>query len=462
MSNITEILNKEILNAEEEIKALSDELRVLKHVYDALVPNKKKKDVLKTDRLKDQETFYEFIELLSIYNKVLYNKLADTNSDFKKIEKKFLNFHESLELNTVLNKSELFLQYKEINERMRKILSLGFNYIADLYESLEQEKEEKKEHKKRFLYALRKINDNESLSFSDVNIITLLIEKQEVIKKETLLNELNTYIESKKSGKTKVKDENQAEEKKKNYIDDKKNITIKEQKDKKNPIILNYLATIRSFGNDKGAINEFLNAVSYNDNIEDIISEILLEIDSSKEQELYNVVSDYLIKISNDEFEEDKIIKDEQINLLFYDFMNNPDKMINIIDKKIPKDEYKDLLKALELIKKDGAASNRSTIVMLSKIYKLRVDKIRVTFKRLNHNTYIILGIFRKKDQRGAQVIVKTKSRNDILSRYEKSIIESFDIPDIWNSYLEVNEKIYKNIIEKIKLDKNNQHSKKV
>ena len=140
--------------------------------------------------------------------------------------------------------------------------------------------------------------------------------------------------------------------------------------------------------------------------------------------------------------------------------MNNPDKMISIIDKNIPKEDYKSLLKAMELLKKDGAVANRTTTVLLKKIYKLRVDKVRVTFKRLNHNTYIVLGIFRKKDQHGSEVIAKTKSRNDKLSRYEKSIIESADIPEIWNSYLEINEEIYTNVIEKIKLDKNNKYSK--
>ena len=162
MDDIIKILNKEVLTTEEEIRALSVELRNLKHVYDALIPNKKKTNIIKTDKLKDQETFYEFIELLSIYNKVLYNKLANTNNDIKKIEKKFLHYHESLEWNMALKKSDLFLQYKEINEKMRNILSLGFNYIVDLYESLEQEKEEKKEHKKRALYALKKIKHNES------------------------------------------------------------------------------------------------------------------------------------------------------------------------------------------------------------------------------------------------------------------------------------------------------------
>lgn len=460
MDDIIKILNKEVLTTEEEIRALSVELRNLKHVYDALIPNKKKTNIIKTDKLKDQETFYEFIELLSIYNKVLYNKLANTNNDIKKIEKKFLHYHESLEWNMALKKSDLFLQYKEINEKMRNILSLGFNYIVDLYESLEQEKEEKKEHKKRALYALKKIKHNESLNFSDINIITLLIEKEEDLDKEKLFNELNNYIESKKNSKIKPKVEESTEEEKKNYVDDKKMVITEEKKDKKNPIIFNYLATIKSFGSNKSAIKEFLNAVSYNDDIEDIISEMLLEIDADKEQELYDVVSNYLIKMSNDEFEEDKTTKDEQINLLFYDFMNNPDKMISIIDKNIPKEDYKSLLKAMELLKKDGAVANRTTTVLLKKIYKLRVDKVRVTFKRLNHNTYIVLGIFRKKDQHGSEVIAKTKSRNDKLSRYEKSIIESADIPEIWNSYLEINEEIYTNVIEKIKLDKNNKYSK--
>lgn len=450
MDNIIKLLEKEILKEDEKIKSLSIKLMDIKHVYDALIPNKNKRNIIKAEKLKDQDTFYEFIEILAYYNKVLYGKLAEIINEINACGNNDLSYcNDSGKLI-----SQIAHKKKELNKKMQNIMAVSFNYIARFYESLEKEKEEKKTLKKKAEYALKNIKKNFSLTSQDINTITLLIEKEEDFDKEELFNELNNYIHLKRCNIIKAKTETPSRKEQKNYVDDKDVIITEEKEDKTNPVVSNYLTTIRAFNDNLNAINEFLNAISYNDDIEDIISEMLLQIDLNEEKKLHDTISNYLVQITYDEFKEDKLTEDEQVNVLFYDFLNNTSKIVNMIDKNIPKEDYKALLKALEQIKKDGAVANRTTTVLLKKIYKLRVGKIRVTFKRLNHNTYIILGVFRKNNQHGSYIISKTKSRADKLSRYEKSIIESINIPDIWNSYLKINEEIYEGIIEQLKTDK--------
>lgn len=461
MDNIIKLLEKEILKQDEKIKSLSIKLMDIKHVYDALIPNKNKRNIIKAEKLKDQDTFYEFIEILAYYNNVLYGKLAEIINEINACENNDLSYcNDSGMLNdvTFMDRMEKISQIahkkKELNKKMQNIMAVSFDYIARFYESLEKEKEEKKTLKNKAEYALKNIKKNFSLTSQDINTITLLIEKEEDFDKEELFNELNNYIHLKRCNIIKAKTETPSRKEQKNYVDDKDVIITEEKEDKTNPVVSNYLTTIRAFNDNLNAINEFLNAISYNDDIEDIISEMLLQIDLNEEKKLHDTISNYLIQITYDEFKEDKLAEDEQVNVLFYDFLNNTSKIVNMIDKNIPKEDYKALLKALEQIKKDGAVANRTTTVLLKKIYKLRVGKIRVTFKRLNHNTYIILGVFRKNNQHGSYIISKTKSRADKLSRYEKSIIESINIPDIWNSYLKINEEIYEGIIEQLKTDK--------
>lgn len=461
MDNIIKLLEKEILKQDEKIKSLSIKLMDIKHVYDALIPNKNKRNIIKAEKLKDQDTFYEFIEILAYYNKVLYAKLAEIINEINACENNDLSYcNGSGMLNdvTFMDRMEKISQIahkkKELNKKMQNIMAVSFNYIARFYESLEKEKEEKKTLKNKAEYALKNIKKNFSLTSQDINTITLLIEKEEDFDKEELFNELNNYIHLKRCNIIKAKTETPSRKEQKNYVDDKDVIITEEKEDKTNPVVSNYLTTIRAFNDNLNAINEFLNAISYNDDIEDIISEMLLQIDLNEEKKLHDTISNYLVQITYDEFKEDKLAEYEQVNVLFYDFLNNTSKIVNMIDKNIPKEDYKALLKALEQIKKDGAVANRTTTVLLKKIYKLRVGKIRVTFKRLNHNTYIILGVFRKNNQHGSYIISKTKSRADKLSRYEKSIIESINIPDIWNSYLKINEEIYEGIIEQLKTDK--------
>ncbi len=457
MNNIIKLINNEITYQEEKIKSISIKLRDLKHVYDSLIPNKNKRDIIKTNKLVDKNTFDEFIEILAFYNNVLFNKLMQANKELDKYQKKDYNTNVFSYKVTLMDKSQLItnsLSLEKESKKMMEIFMLSLKYIVDFYESLENEKEQKKDMKKKAEYALKNIKSNLPLTSRDINTITLLIEKEDVLDKEELFNELNNYIESRKITERKKETNQPKKEEQKTYIDDKKQIIVQKKVKSKNPIIDNYLTTIRAFYDNKDAIIEFLNAISYDDDIENIINEMLLNIDPVKEKTLYDTISGYMLKMNQDEFNDDKISKEEHVNVLFYDFINNTDKMIDMIDKNIPKEEYKHLLKALELIKKDGAVSNRTMIFCLNKIYKLRVNKIRVTFKRLNHNTYIILGIFRKNNQQGSEIIAKTKLRNDRLSRYEKSIIESINIPEVWNNYLDINDEIYENIKNKIKIDK--------
>ena len=105
----------------------------------------------------------------------------------------------------------------------------------------------------------------------------------------------------------------------------------------------------------------------------------------------------------------------------------------------------------MEQIKFDGAINNRKNIVRIRKVFKLRVNNIRVTFKRISKNVYIVLGIYRKKDNHGAQIIFSTERRNNHLLRDEKQIAEVIKISELWDSYLEKNDEIEEKIFNLLK-----------
>ena len=50
-----------------------------------------------------------------------------------------------------------------------------------------------------------------------------------------------------------------------------------------------------------------------------------------------------------------------------------------------------------------------------------------------------MLGVYRKKDNHGAEIIYSAERRNNHLLRYENQIIKSMKIDDLWDLYLEKN-----------------------
>lgn len=81
----------------------------------------------------------------------------------------------------------------------------------------------------------------------------------------------------------------------------------------------------------------------------------------------------------------------------------------------------------------------------------MRQNDIRVTVKKLNHNTYVILGIYCKKMNRDRLLVKDTLRRSNNLDIY----LNNDKINYLWDSYYKLNEELESNIIEKLNCKNN-------
>ena len=144
--------------------------------------------------------------------------------------------------------------------------------------------------------------------------------------------------------------------------------------------------------------------------------------------------------------------------MLYYGFNENKNRILDEISN-IPEEYYSDIKKAIELIKLDGAYSKRTNAKKseIKKVFKLRIDDIRVTFKRISKNVYIILGVFVKKDYHGNRIISTTKKRNYNLLEQEVSILNLFSDDSMKDEALNINSKMEDDILSTLsrrKIDK--------
>ena len=119
----------------------------------------------------------------------------------------------------------------------------------------------------------------------------------------------------------------------------------------------------------------------------------------------------------------------------------------DILKGNIPSEYYVDVLKGLEMIKNNDPKTKVSSITTIKKVFKVRINDIRITYKKLSENVFIILGVFCKKDHKGYHVISKTKERNESLCYLESTILKAAEIPDLWDEYLKINNEFAENIV---------------
>ena len=183
-------------------------------------------------------------------------------------------------------------------------------------------------------------------------------------------------------------------------------------------------------------IYTFLDSIKHDYNIKIILNRIINLLSDSKEDlNLKNIITNYLYKLEDEKEEVNK--KDNNENIIFYyGFLERKNKIYqDIIRNNIPNEYYHDILYGLNLIKKDGAKEKRTSITKLRKVFKLRVKDIRITYRLLKDNVYIILGVFCKKDHKGFDVINKTENRNNKLVKIEKSLVSSLSINELFDEY---------------------------
>lgn len=460
-NELIKLIKEEIDRREESIKEVSIKVRELEKVYKALVPKKHKKGILDAEALTREDIYFEFIAIISKYNNVLYKQLEDLLNEAKEFESKVLegtgvNFVESPTVRASRILKERLKDEErraEIGEKMRDFFAYSITYIAELYEKLNAEKERKKEERKVYEWALKDLSKNRILTPKEIKAITELIERSD-IDKAKYYDLLNVYIKQKEELTVSKKEEiitKPINEVKETVYRDKELVLSKvtEENKEENSLITNYINTIYTLKNDEKSLKEFLDGISYNEDFEEILSKIVIAVSETGD----NTLIKYLLNYQKEILKQEEIIEEDndKITVLYYGFFQDKEKILADIEKGISPEDYKDILKALEQIKQDGAVSNRKNIVRIRKVFKLRVNNIRVTFKRISKNVYIVLGIYRKKDTHGAKIIFSTEKRNNHLLRDEKQIISAMEISELWNSYLEKNSEIEDNIINLLK-----------
>lgn len=358
-------------------------------------------------------------------------------------------------------RKELLIPLKKLKENDLKLKNLGndakvmIDYVCYLimneYNILKEEKENTASKSKMLKYALSAIKEERMLLPKEkASLIELINEEvdDKNLRKE-LFDSLNNYIENYELKHKKAKEENKKISKKSislpvTYVDSK----CKEKKT--DDTYYNYLVAIKSF-NDFNDIKSFLDAICNNINISYVIERMLNYLgDSNYDILLKNYLINYSLNVEKEEhpFKEDGL---DSNFILYYDIFDGKNKVLEDIKKFVPNSYYKDVKKAIESLKYKDESVKIEHMRSLKKIYKIRINDIRITCKRLSKNIYIILGVFCKKDHKGYEVVNVTRKRNKDFSLREDILMKNKLSGAMWNGIINLNDEFDKEINERLK-----------
>lgn len=485
MDEIINILRNETDEYKENIKLINKKINDIRDIYFYLKPNGKelsRKNAANMSSNKDM--FLRFVDTIAKSNYIAISHMISCRKQYEE----YLEETNKLLMQQGINRDVLFSDYfsqickskmskysydrferlKLMDTKLQKmnedIAFFCCQVIINMYESLLEEKETKKENLKLIEGVYKKARGKEELSYEDISVITELISLMELddVKTSYLLNSLNTYIKSFPVKKKKTNEENKIKDNKVigRYVDDvirikddKQEVKYDSKKDKykKFDNYIDVLLLIDTYDN----LVSFLDSISYMDDFDDMISYALKFTENN---ELYEKLNLFLKKYISLGAKEEKESDNEDICVLYYGFNENKNRILDEISN-IPEEYYSDIKKAIELIKLDGAYSKRTNAKKseIKKVFKLRIDDIRVTFKRISKNVYIILGVFVKKDYHGNRIISTTKKRNYNLLEQEVSILNLFSDDSMKDEALNINSKMEDDILSTLsrrKIDK--------
>lgn len=478
--NLTYLIKTEILKYDNIIKDLNKKLLMYKPVYDILKPKGKKFSEENILRLTlDDRLLNMLMQIMEQSNTIAIEKMIENKMLYEKhnkqIEKDLRTYGLSKEaifsdefMNNIKLRSTLNPRLKQVYDKLvimkqrdielfelnEKIVFYICNTMIDMYEEVNEEKQRIKDEKKYIEYALKNYQSNNNLTPRDKSIIAELIDNVlDLDEKKKLSNEFSTYL-SKFNSKPNEKKVSVTKEEPKpivSYVDDDFYDAEINKEDEEDFIYNNYLIAIKSLDNYND-INTFLNSIKYDCDIRKILMKLMNLLTSAPEDKL---LKDYLNEYLSFLEDEEKETKKDENHIFYYGFLNKKNRILtDILKGDIPKEYYGDVLKGITMIKFDGAKNKRKTITRIRKVFKLRINDIRITYKKLSDNIYIILGIFCKKDHRGYDVINTTLKRNSDLIGFEKSIISAGMIQEIWDEYLSINDVFEKELEETLKVNK--------
>lgn len=433
MDEVFKIIDEYKEKLENLISEVNKEIREYKDVYFTLKPKGK---AFKEDKayhlMKKPDLYKKTIEMamktdvdeivkiiknkrtLDLYDKETENALKRFGLSKDTIySDKFIN-------NTNGRVRDELLKMRQREEELSKKNKELDLYICDvainMFEDLEKKKEYYKSILKGLTYAKENIKKEElfnKMASDSLDYVLNDLEENKKIKLVSFIQKYNKCLEE-KSKNLIIKAESNKEIDEENKV-----ITFTDynasddEKEKLTPVMVvakNYLDSIEKL--DKASINEFLNYISIKNNFISIISYM---ISFSNDDSLRKYLEKYLENIINSNMEE-KENAEEDNRILYYGFTASKKYILKDIDN-ISEAYYKDILKAIDKLKRCNWTGKKN-LVSLDKTFEIRQNDIRITVRKLNHNTYVILGIYCKKMNRDRLLVKDTLRRSDNLDIY--------------------------------------------
>lgn len=470
-NNLIETLNNNIKKLNNDIIFFSKRQNNIKNVYDRIYPRNdeirvnnlitflddKKIDKLikcfKEVRLLEENHILRLIDDRRAYNDYKrsidqVNKQAGITEEmiFSEAFRKRVMSHSqdnpklvTVYFQIVENKKEL----EKKNETLQELLETVSMRIINEYELILEEKKSRKDLLKTSEDILEKLSKEKNLNPVELSLITSYIEEvnDEDLRKK-LVEELKTFNNKTFSDTKKeiIKQENKPV---KTFFDD----DIEQVKEERDSSFINHLNSLRCF-TSKEEIIEYLDSLKYLNNIKIFISKMVSNL-SEDEDFLREVLVDYATDL--DVIKEEVNTKEE--NKIFYHGVTTNKNIILNDLKSIPEEYFKDVYKGLLKIK-DNKINNAKYFQRLRKIQKIRENKIRITFKRIADSTYVLLGVYCKKDNKGNDIVESTVSRSEDLKFEEQAIKDAYALK-LYTELLENNdimeEEIFNKLLVKIK-----------
>ena len=434
MNEVFKIIDEYKEKLENLISEVNKEIREYKDVYFTLKPKGKE---FKEDKayhlMKKPDLYKKTIEMamktdvdeivkiiknkrtLDLYDKETENALKRFGLSKDTIySDKFIN-------NTNGRVRDELLKMRQREEELSKKNKELDLYICDvainMFEDLEKKKEYYKSILKGLTYAKENIKKEElfnKMASDSLDYVLNDLEENKKIELVSFIQRYNKCLEEKRKNlalkKTEINDNTTKESKISTFID---YDASDDEKEKLPPVMVvakNYLDSIEKL--DEASINEFLDYISIKNNFISIISYMISFADDDS---LRKYLEKYLENIINSNMEE-KESAEEDNRILYYGFTASKKYILKDIDN-ISEAYYKDILKAIDKLKRCNWTGKKN-LVSLDKTFEIRQNDIRITVRKLNHNTYVILGIYCKKMNRDRLLVKDTLRRSDNLDIY--------------------------------------------
>ena len=203
----------------------------------------------------------------------------------------------------------------------------------------------------------------------------------------------------------------------------------------------NYILSINQIKSYKDA-KVLFDSLCYAYDINEFLNNVLLNANDD--------VKEYIIRYLSEIEKEEQINENECENIiLFNGFLNNKNIIKDDLKRHgISEDYYIDIKKGVLMILENGAIGKRENIKKVPKVLKLRINDIRIAFKRLDSNVYIILGIYVKKESKGNNIIESIIRRNKELIDEEENIINGINNAILRQKIIEANNLYYDELIK--------------